>query len=106
MAQILRLTAFGLAALIGLNNDAAAQVQTAEPTRQDIALAAGYKAMFTCSAVFNGGKTSEQIAGDELSNYYKDYIVPMAEIGTTEINHAEQYVSSSFADDMPPRIAA
>ena len=37
---------------------------------QDKALAAGYKAMFTCSAVFNGGKTAEQIAADELDNIY------------------------------------
>ena len=35
---------------------------------QDKALAAGYKAMFTRSAVFNGGKTTDQIAADELDN--------------------------------------
>jgi len=76
------------------------------PTRQDIALAAGYKAMFTCSAVFNARKTPEQISGDELSNYYEDYVNAMALTGENEVNAAEQYVSVKFADDMPPRISA
>jgi len=84
----------------------AAAAQDKSPIRQDIALAAGYKAMFTCSAIFNGGKTPDQISGDELSNYYGDYVKAMTLTGKAEVNAAEKYVSVSFADDMPPRISA
>lgn len=80
--------------------------QSQNPTRQDIALAAGYKAMFTCSATFNGAKTQGQISGDELSNFYGDYISAMALTGDVIINEAEKYVSVTFADDMPPFISA
>jgi hypothetical protein len=48
---------------------------------QDKALAAGYKAMFTCSATFTGGKTAEQINQDELDNIYPDFAGGMAAIG-------------------------
>jgi len=75
------------------------------PTRSDKALAAGYKAMFTCSAVFNGGKTTEQIAAQELDNIYADFGPAMKEIGEAHINQAGQYVSVSFEDDIEPRIS-
>ncbi len=84
----------------------AAQVATAEPDRADRSLAAGYKAMFTCSAVFNGGKTQNQINQDELSNIYSDYAEGMAAVANPIVNRAEKYVSVPFADDMPPRISA
>ncbi len=77
-----------------------------EPDRAEKSLAAGYKAMFTCSAVFNGGKTAEQIQADELSNIYGDYKAAMAAVPDAVINRAEKYVSVKFADDMPPRISA
>jgi len=77
-----------------------------DPTRQEKALAAGYKAMFTCSATFNGGKTPEQIAPDELSNLYGNYVEAMDAVGEAEINTGDQYVSVQFAGDMPPRISA
>ena len=76
------------------------------PTRQEMALAAGYKAMFTCSATFNGQKETEQIKLDELSNIYGDYVSAMEAVGTAEINMAEKYVSVAFAKNMPPRISA
>ncbi|WP_416878564.1 serine hydrolase domain-containing protein [Litorimonas sp.] len=82
-----------------------ALAQNDAPTRQDRALAAGYKAMFTCSATFNGGKTPEQIAQDELNNIYGDYSAAMAEVPEAEIDAAKQMVSVSFADDMPPRLS-
>ena len=80
--------------------------QTPEPTRQDIALAAGYKAMFTCSATFNGGKVEAQISDDELSNFYGDYVSAMKLTGDIIVNTAEKYVSVTFADDMPPFMSA
>lgn len=83
-----------------------AQTVFAEPSRADSSLAAGYKAMFTCSATFNGGKTPEQIAQDELSNIYPDYAEGMAATDDPIVNRPEKYVAVSFAEDMPPRIAA
>ncbi len=80
--------------------------QGKEPARQDIALAAGYKAMFTCSATFNGGKAETQISDDELSNFYGDYIPAMAFTGDIVVNNTENYVSVTFAKDMPPFISA
>lgn len=73
---------------------------------QDKALAAGYKSMFTCSAVFNGGKTPAQIAGDELDNIYPDFAAGMTAIGETTIDAAQKTVSVKFSDNMPPRISA
>lgn len=98
---------YGTALTIGVGVHAVAQTQTsAEISRQDRALAAGYKAMFTCSAVFNAGKSVEQIKSDELSNIYPDFAAGMGATGQAQIDVASKTVSVSFADDMPPRISA
>ncbi len=78
----------------------------ADPNRADKSLAAGYKAMFTCSATFNGAKTLEQIEQDELSNIYSDYKEAMVAVEDPVINQVEKYVAVQFAEDMPPRISA
>jgi len=62
--------------------------------------------MFTCSAIFNGGKTQDQISGDELSNFYGDYVPAMEITGDIVVDKADKYVSVIFADDMPPFISA
>jgi len=61
---------------------------------QDKALAAGYKAMFTCSATFNGGKTSPQINQDELDNIYPDFAEGMSAIGDAQIDATTKIVSA------------
>lgn len=76
------------------------------PTRDALSLAAGYKAQFTCSATFNAGKTPDQITADELTNIYAGYIPVMEEVGEAVIDTEARTVSVTFADDMPPRIAA
>ena len=78
-------------------------VHAQEVSLQDKALAAGYKAMFTCSAVFNGGKTPEQIAADELDNIYSDYVTAITAVGEPEIDAVSKTVSVSFAKNTPPR---
>ncbi len=83
-----------------------AQAQSDKPNRAERSLAAGYKAMFTCSATFNGKKTPAQIAEDELSNIYGDYKDAMAATPDAVINKVDKYVSVTFAEDMPPRISA
>ena len=75
------------------------------PTRHETMLAAGYKAAFTCSAVFNGGKTPEQIALAELDRIYPDYADGMAAAGDAVIDRERKVVASYWAEDMPPRMA-
>jgi len=104
MMQRLWVTAFGAFSALCLTSESLAQSEA--PARQDIALAAGYKAMFTCSATFNGGKTTDQITADELSNYYGDYVKAMALTEDIIINEPEKYVRVLFAEDMPPFISA
>ncbi len=60
---------FALAALL-LAAPAAAQEA---PTAYDRAIAAGYKALTTCSAVFVAGRTPAQVDALELTGTYRDY---------------------------------
>ena len=68
--------------------------------------AAGFKAQFTCSGFFNAGKTLEQIAAHELTNIYPDYGRPMARLPDAEVDDNKKLVQVTYAEDMPPRIAA
>jgi len=90
--------------LLTLTLASTSQAQNA-PSRGDKALAAGYKAMFTCSAVFNGGKNTDQIAAQELDNIYSDFGPAMDMVGDAQINRDEKYVSVAFADDIEPRFS-
>ena len=102
MARYFQIFSFAALASLLLSPSAAADGLN----RSEKSLAAGYKSMFTCSAMFNGGKTAEQIQEDELSNIYSDYKPAMAAIAEAVVNRTEKYVSVKFADDMPPRISA
>ena len=98
-----------IGSLFGLSLAMPVMAQTAPSSgtsRQDRALAAGYKAMFTCSAVFNAGKTSDQIGLDELSNIYPDFATGFAATGEAEIDATTKTVSVRYGIDMPPRISA
>ncbi len=66
---------------------------------------AGYKAAFTCSATFNGGKTPAMIKTDELTGIRLDYREYFAQLSDAVIHSREKYVSAKFSDDMPPRYA-
>jgi len=76
----------------------------AEPTEYDQALAAGYKAQFTCSGLWNGGKSEADVEADELSGIYPRIakIVPALK---AEIDSQERQVRVKFSEKMPPRIA-
>lgn len=80
--------------------------QAQAPNHQDIAQAAGYKAMFTCSATFNGGKSPAMIKAHELTNIYQSATKAMQHTGEVVINRAEKYVSVFYTDTLPPRISA
>lgn len=81
----------------------AAQEKT-EPSRTDRAYAAGYKAQFICSGLWNGGKSLEYIEADELTGIY-DRIADIVPTLEPVINEQDHIVSVRFADDMPPRMA-
>ncbi|MBT5073929.1 MAG: serine hydrolase [Kordiimonadaceae bacterium] len=65
---------------------------------------AGYKAAFTCSSTFNGGKSQEQIIREDLAGIYPAYRAAMAELPDAVINEQGKYVTANYSDTMPPRI--
>ncbi|MEM9285507.1 MAG: serine hydrolase [Pseudomonadota bacterium] len=85
---------------------ASAQDEERPPSRRAMSQAAGYKAQFTCSGLFNASKSLEQIAAHELTNIYPDYGPAMARLPDADVDQRRKTVSVTYADDMPPRIAA
>jgi CubicO group peptidase (beta-lactamase class C family) len=90
-----------LAALL-LTAPASAQVDRPEYVR---ALAAGYKASFLCSDLFNAGQSEEQVAKDDLRRTYPELepIMPGLE---ARVDRAGKTVSVAFSGSLPPRVAA
>lgn len=66
---------------------------------------AGYKAAFTCSATFNGGKSFDMIKQDELTGIRVDYREYYDALPDAKIHTKEKYVSAWYSDAMPPRFA-
>src|SRR5688500_7780977 len=79
-----------------------AQVDRPEYVR---ALAAGYKASFLCSDIFNAGQTEEQVAKDDLKRIYPE-LEPLIPGLEARIDREAKTVSVAFSDRLPPRIAA
>jgi CubicO group peptidase (beta-lactamase class C family) len=77
---------------------------SAEPTTYQRALAAGYKAAFLCSGMFNAGRTPEQIEALELTGIYPDY-QPLVATLPAKIDSNKRQVSVNFDASMPPRIS-
>jgi CubicO group peptidase (beta-lactamase class C family) len=94
-----------IAAFAIISVPALAQPTTpAEPTRMDRAQAAGYKAQFVCSGLWNGNKTMADIEADELTGIYP-HIAAIVPTMTAEVDEPAHQVSVAFAEDMPPRVA-
>ena len=70
------------------------------------ALAAGYKALFTCSATFTAGQSSAEIDANELDGIYTDYRAPMREVSEANVRDRTRTVAVRYASGEPPRIAA
>lgn len=89
---------------VGLSMAGCAVAQTDSEREYDRALAAGYKAQFTCSGLWNGGKSAKDIKADELTGIYPKIanIVPKLQ---ADIDQAERQVRVQYSDDMPPRTA-
>ena len=68
-------------------------------------LAAGYKALFTCSATFLAHRTPEQIAEFELAGIYRDFEPTMVKLPSPEVDIAASSVSVTYDAAQPPRIA-
>jgi len=84
-----------------------AQAQT-PPANAELnrAWAAGYRAAFTCSSLWNGGgKSLADIERDELTGIYPE-IEPDVRALKADVDNKAKRVSVRYRDDMPPRIAA
>lgn len=82
-----------------------AQNETASDVAK-LSFAAGYKALFTCSATFTSDQSRAVIEANELDGIYADYRPLMNEVSGANINERRRTVSVRFDYDMPPRIAA
>jgi CubicO group peptidase (beta-lactamase class C family) len=69
------------------------------------AVAAGYKAAFICSGLFDAGRTQASVEQGELARPYPEYRAIIPTLPVT-VDAAAKTVSVTFAPDMPPRIAA
>jgi CubicO group peptidase (beta-lactamase class C family) len=69
------------------------------------ALAAGYKAGFLCSDLFNAGQTEAQVEADDLQRTYSE-LEPLMPALKATIDREAKTVSVAFDDKLPPRIAA
>ncbi len=86
-----------------LSAPVAAQISD-KPSEYEKALAAGYKAQFICSGLWNGGKTLKDIEADELTGIY-DRIGKLVPTLAAEIDEQERQVRVRYTDGMPPRTA-
>lgn len=69
------------------------------------AWAAGYRAAFTCSSLWNGaGKPLDAIERDELTGIYPEIEADVRAL-KAEVDHKAKRVTVRYRDDMPPRIA-
>ena len=90
-----------LAALSSAHLPAGAQTRPDPYTR---AIAAGYKASFLCSDIFNAGQSEAIVAQDDLQRTYPELVPVMAGLAASVDRQARQ-VSVAFDDQLPPRIA-
>ena len=97
---------FATALLASSGAAAAANGTSSQQDPHVRALAAGYKAAFTCSGVFDAGQKVEQIAADDLEGIYAQYQELVASLPAARIDRAQHTVSVSFDDKLPPRISA
>ncbi|WP_243444683.1 serine hydrolase domain-containing protein [Sphingosinicella humi] len=69
------------------------------------ALAAGYKASFLCSDLFNAGQTVEQVERDDLQRTYAS-LEPLFPELKADIDRQARTVRVAFDETLPPRVAA
>lgn len=90
-----------LLVLAGSTAAFAAEPDTAYPR----AIAAGYKALTTCSALFNGGRSQEQVEKLELDGIYPEYNALVKQL-VAEVEEESATVTVAYSEAVPPRSAA
>jgi len=100
-----RLAALAASLTLSLSPLALAQENTPSETTER-ALAAGYKALFTCSGYFSAGQSLDEIEANELSGIYVDYRPLMTQVGGASIDESLKSVLVAFDGALPPRTAA
>ncbi|MEO9968428.1 MAG: serine hydrolase [Hyphomonadaceae bacterium] len=71
----------------------------------DAALAAGWKAAFTCSGLFTSKVPLETIEQNELDGIYPDFRIAYDELPDARIDRANKVVSVNWSDTLPPRFS-
>jgi CubicO group peptidase (beta-lactamase class C family) len=94
-----------LIALIALAASGVRASPPAEGSAHALALAAGYKAAFLCSGLFDAGEPESEIAADDLEGVYPQYQSAVRTL-TARVDSAAKTVSVAFDEHLPPRIAA
>ena len=82
-----------------------ARTSSAEPSAHALALAAGYKAAFLCSGIFDAGQSETQVAADDLEGIYPEYQDAVRTL-TARIDARARTVSVAFDPRLQPRVAA
>jgi CubicO group peptidase (beta-lactamase class C family) len=93
------------AALAALALAASAAADPPAGAAHTLALAAGYKAAFLCSGIFNAGQSEAQVMADDLEGTYPEYQAAVRSL-PARIDRAARTVSVAFEESLPPRIAA
>ena len=83
----------------------AAPADNADTAAHARALAAGYKALFLCSGLFEAHRTEAEIEAHELARPYPEFRPFIAGL-PVRIDPARKTVSVAFDERLPPRIAA
>ena len=91
-------------AVMGFAASSVAQEGGASP-EMDAALAAGWKAAFTCSGLFTSGVPLATIEQNELDGIYPDFQIAYDELSDASIDRLNKTVSVDWSPTLPPRIA-
>lgn len=83
---------------------AAVAQEAKAPAPYDRAIAAGYKALTLCSAMFVGGRTQAQAEALELTGTYPEYDALLPTLAA-KIDGDQKTVAVAWSDDLPPRRA-
>jgi CubicO group peptidase (beta-lactamase class C family) len=79
------------------------------PTPYDRAIAAGYKALTLCSAMFNAGRTQAQAEALELTGIYPEYDAIVPTLSGSVVDHIDpagtRWISVPFDAALMPRLA-
>lgn len=94
-----------LLACLAAGTPLAQDANVREHVATHLAYAAGYKAVFTCGGIFNGGKTPAQIDAHELHGVAPRIAEYFDQVGEAVIDRQNHRVTVEFMDGMPPRVS-